>query len=100
VLTLTPDAAEAVRQLISDSPAEGGGGLRIAPGTPSPAGTSLQVTVAEEPEATDQTVEAEGARVFVDPDAAEVLDDKVLDAAVDDAGRVRFAIATPGAGGG
>lgn len=93
MLTLTPDAAEAVRQLVSGSPVESGGGIRIAPGDPTPTGTPLQVTVAAEPEATDQTIEDGGARVFVDPDAADALDDRVLDAAVDDAGRVRFAIA-------
>jgi iron-sulfur cluster assembly protein len=97
VLTLTPDAAEAVRQLVSDSPVESGGGVRIAPGDPTPTGIPLQVTMAAEPEATDQTIEDSGARVFVDSDAVEALDDKVLDAAVDDAGRVRFAIGGPGA---
>jgi hypothetical protein len=34
--------------------------------------------------------------VFVQSDAAEVLDDKVLDADVDEAGRVRFAVADQG----
>ena len=54
--------------------------------------------MAESPEATDQTIEESGATVFVDSGAAEFLDDKVLDAAVDEAGRVRFAIMEPGAG--
>jgi Fe-S cluster assembly iron-binding protein IscA len=44
-----------------------------------------------EPETTDRTVEEAGARVFVDEDTAEFLQDKVLDAAVDARG-VRFTI--------
>jgi iron-sulfur cluster assembly protein len=99
MLTLTPNAAEAVRQLVSGSTAEGSGGVRIAPGEPDPTGTTpLQVTIAEAPEASDQTIDESGARVFVQSDAAEVLDDKVLEADVDDAGRVRFAIMPSGAG--
>jgi hypothetical protein len=36
-------------------------------------------------------VESGGARTYLDPPAAEVLDDKILDASIDD-GQVRFSI--------
>ncbi|MFD0477045.1 hypothetical protein ACFQ0B_59165 [Nonomuraea thailandensis] len=37
-------------------------------------------------------VEAEGARVYLDPVAATVLDDKSLDAGADDQGSVSFLV--------
>jgi hypothetical protein len=37
-------------------------------------------------------VETAGARVFLDPQAALYLDDKVLDAEVDTEGKVRFTL--------
>jgi iron-sulfur cluster assembly protein len=91
VLTVTPTAAEVVRELVAGSPVDDDGGLRIAPGAPTPAGTPLEVAVADSPEVTDQTVDEGGARVFVAADAAEFLDDKVLDARVDE-GQLRFTI--------
>ena len=91
MLPVTPTAAEAVRELVAGSPVDYGGGLRIAPGDATPAGTPLEVAMADSPEATDHTVDESGARVFVAADAAEFLDDKVLDAQDDD-GRLRFTI--------
>jgi iron-sulfur cluster assembly protein len=91
MLTVTPTAAEVVRELVAGSPVDDDGGLRIAPGAATPAGTPLEVAVADSPEATDQTVDEGGARVFVAADAAEFLDDKVLDAQVDE-GQLRFTI--------
>jgi iron-sulfur cluster assembly protein len=36
----------------------------------------------ESPDVDDQVIEEEGARVFVEPEAAAILEDKVLDATV------------------
>ena len=44
------------------------------------------------PEPDDQVVESAGARVFLEESAALALDDKVLDAQLDEGGAVRFAI--------
>ena len=44
----------------------------------------------------DQVIEQAGARVFLDPTAADLLEDKVLDAAVDDDGKVRFLMSAQG----
>ena len=97
MLTITPTAAEAVRQLASGSGLEPDPGLRISPGEPTPEGTPLQLDLVAAPEASDQTVEDEGATVYVESQLTGFLDDKVLDAAVE-SGRVRFAIGEPGAG--
>jgi Fe-S cluster assembly iron-binding protein IscA len=91
MLKLTPIAAEAVQQLASAPGMPEEGGVRISPGTPSPTGTPLQLQLAAEPEVDDQTIHDKGATVFVEAHVAEFLDDKVLDAAVEDTG-VRFSI--------
>ena len=49
-------------------------------------------TVTEAPQPGDQVLEEDGARVFLEETAAETLDDKVLDAQVDDNGGVQFTI--------
>jgi Fe-S cluster assembly iron-binding protein IscA len=61
---------------------------------PGSAGTPLQVALADEPEAADQTIEEGGATVFVEASAAEFLDDKILDASVEADG-VRFTVLEP-----
>jgi Fe-S cluster assembly iron-binding protein IscA len=45
------------------------------------------------PQPGDQVLEEDGARVFLEETAAVTLDDKILDAQVDDNGGVQFTIA-------
>jgi Fe-S cluster assembly iron-binding protein IscA len=62
--------------------AEGGGdgsGLRIAAESADGDG-ALSLALADEPEAGDAVIEEDGTRVFLEPAAAAMLDDKVLDA--------------------
>jgi iron-sulfur cluster assembly protein len=84
VLTLTPTAAEVVRTLVDQSADPDSGGLRIAATESGVEGVSLELSLVGEPEATDAMVEQEGATVYLDPGAAELLDDKLLDAQVAD----------------
>jgi Fe-S cluster assembly iron-binding protein IscA len=83
MLTMTPKAAEAVKVLVDGSPFEDEAGLRIAPGEPTPQGTPLNLSIAPAPEPADQTVETDGATLFVEPAAAEALDEMVLDARIE-----------------
>ena len=96
MLTLTPTAADTVRQLLASAraSAEPHAGIRISTARRGRAHTSVEVTLADEPEATDQTIDEAGATVFVDETAAEFLDDKVLDASVEAKG-VHFTILNP-----
>lgn len=83
MLAISDTAAEAIKGIVSNPELREGAGLRIATqGGESPAG-ALEVSVAEEPAATDQVVDEGGARVFVEADAVEMLDDKLLDAQID-----------------
>jgi iron-sulfur cluster assembly protein len=85
VLTLTPSAAEIVRTLVEQSAAPDSGGLRIAASAEvGGESVALELALVEEPEALDETIEQEGATVYLDPGAAELLDDKLLDAQVAD----------------
>jgi iron-sulfur cluster assembly protein len=92
MLALTDSAVQAVRDIISSSPElDETGGLRMVA---EPAGTeaNLQLSVVPQPAEDDEVIEEEGARVFLEPEAASLLDDKVLDARVED-NRVAFTIA-------
>jgi iron-sulfur cluster assembly protein len=82
MLTLTPTAAEVVRTLVEQSPAPDSGGLRIAAGEETGEGVPLELSIVDEPEPADERVEQEGATVYLDANAAELLDDKLLDAQI------------------
>ena len=94
MLTLTDNATAIVSTLVSRQSEAPDAGLRIhsteAPGADG--GARLAVLVAADPEPQDQVVEISGTRLFLDQEAATALDDKVLDAGVDDEGAVSFAV--------
>lgn len=90
MLTVTDNAVAAIRSLTDQPEVPDGAGLRIA--TDASAG-ALQLSVAPEPHTGDHVVDNAGARLFLDTDAAVLLDDKSLDASVDDQGAVQFAVA-------
>ncbi|HEV2820951.1 MAG TPA: hypothetical protein VGW11_10630 [Solirubrobacteraceae bacterium] len=100
MLTLTPTASEAIRQLTDQVPTEDATpGMRIAPGEESGGeGIALELSLVRAPETFDQTIENQGAIVYLEPQAAELLDDKVLDAEVRDDG-VAFEVLEQGATG-
>lgn len=92
VLTLTENANHVVKSIVEQSGQNSQGGLRISQDAPdSPA---LHVMPTEAPQPGDHVLEEEsGARVFLEETAAQTLDDKVLDAQVDETGGVQFTIA-------
>lgn len=90
MLTMTENAVHVIRDLTAQQQAPEGAGLRIST---DPAEGSLTLALVEQPIQGDQVVDSAGARVFLDPDTAQLLDDKALDAAVDAQGAVQFGIA-------
>jgi Fe-S cluster assembly iron-binding protein IscA len=95
VLTLTPDAARAVVDVVLARQLGPDAGLRISPGPPSTAERTWNYAVEAKPWEGDVVVTDGPARVFVDADAAGELDDAVLDAHVDDDTlEVRFVVRT------
>jgi iron-sulfur cluster assembly protein len=91
VLTLTDSATTEIRNLIASNPElPDDAGVRIAP-TPDGAGLSLSLALV--PSEDDAVVTGGGARVFLEPSAAQLLDDKALHAGVDEQGELQFALA-------
>lgn len=68
MLQIDDEAVEALTQM---------GALRIS-AEETDDGVELQIEDASDPKAGDEVVERDGARVFLDPTAAEVLTDQVL----------------------
>jgi iron-sulfur cluster assembly protein len=94
MLTLTENASAIVNEITSQPGLAETAGLRItSDASPEPA---FEVSAAQQAEPGDQVVEQGGAIVYLDESAAQLLDDKVLDAAVDPAGKVEFALALQG----
>jgi hypothetical protein len=88
MLELTPNAAQVVTAIVSQTELSETAGMRI---TSEDGGTGsngsaptrdIRLSVVEAPEGDDEAVE--GAPVYIEPGlTAEMLDDKVLDAVVD-----------------
>jgi iron-sulfur cluster assembly protein len=92
MLALSESASTAIRNLVDRSELPGASGLRIA--AEEGGSGRLGVSTAGMPEEGDQVVEDQGARVFLEPSAAVMLDDKVLDATVDEQGRIGFVLSS------
>lgn len=94
MLTLTDNATTIVTTLVSRQSEAPDAGLRIhsTAGAGADGAARLAVLVTAVPEPEDQVVEVSGTRLFLDETAASALDDKVLDAGVDDEGSVSFAV--------
>ena len=92
LLALTDSAVEAVKSIVSSSEeASEMGGLRMVA---ERAGTqaNFQLSVVPLPAEDDEVIDEQGARVFLEPEAASLLDEKVLDASVEQ-DQVAFTIA-------
>lgn len=94
MLTLTENASAIVNEITSQPGLAETAGLRITTDdSPEPA---FAISAAQQAEPGDQVVEQGGATVYLDETAAVMLEDKVLDAAVDASGKVEFALALQG----
>jgi Fe-S cluster assembly iron-binding protein IscA len=84
VLTITPEASNAIRGILAASDAPDGSMFRISPqgqnGTAP--GPSLAVSVTDAPAPDDRVVQGDDVAVCVEPSAAAILDDKELDVTV------------------
>ena len=92
LLALTDSAVQAVKDIVSSSEqiSETGGLRLVAERTGIQA--NLQVSVVSLPAEDDEVIEEQGARVFLEPEAASLLEDKVLDASVEH-NQIAFTIA-------
>ena len=92
MLALTDNAVEAVQEILSSSEdAPEMGGLRLV-AEPVGAEMNFQLSVVALPGEDDEVIEEQGARLFLDPEAASLLGDKILDARIE-SNQVAFTIA-------
>lgn len=94
MLTLTENASTIVRDITAQPGMSETAGLRITTELGDQAG--FAISAADQPQPEDQVVEQAGATIYLDHDSAQLLDDKILDAAVDDQGKVEFALGYQG----
>ena len=89
MLSLTDGATMQIRNIIQSPEVPDGYGVRIA----ADPGGRLSLELAAMPAEDDQVLDDDGARVFLEPQAAAILNDKALDAQADSTGQVQFSIA-------
>jgi iron-sulfur cluster assembly protein len=90
------DAAAEIIHIIVDQAAPGESGLRISPQIQPEGETVFAIATSQGPTAEDLVVEARDgdARIYLEPAAALLLDDQILDASVSEQGEVAFILAT------
>jgi Fe-S cluster assembly iron-binding protein IscA len=100
MLTVTNDAATAMRSAMERAAVPASTGMRISAdqraatenSSPQP---SLRLDVATNADPADQVVDAPGGlQVFIAPQVVPMLEDKVLDGVVEPSGRAAFRITT------
>ena len=83
MLALTDDAVQAVKDIVSSSEETAEtGGLRVVADRAG-AQANFQLSIASSPAEHDEVIEEQGARLFLDREAAPLLADKVLDASIE-----------------
>jgi iron-sulfur cluster assembly protein len=91
MLTITSNAADAIRAIVENTDVPEDGGIRISVARQNGAQASLELAVSPAPMEGDAVLDAGGAHVFLDELAAVALDDKSLDAQMQ-GGEISFGI--------
>lgn len=90
MFTVSDKATAAIRQVVTGPGVPRGAGMRIAGGGD---GISLRIAVSHACQPGDSVIElAPDVRIFVAENAEDLLDDRVIDAHTDDAGRVQLVL--------
>lgn len=94
MLEVTPMAAEVINELTSQSEATNDDvGLRFALATDNDSQAALELSLSEVVDGDEVVTADAGAKVIMEPAAAQFLEDKVLDVRADAEGNPAFAIA-------
>jgi iron-sulfur cluster assembly protein len=92
VLALTEAAVGVIHDLTTQPGLPEGTGLRITPQPDNGSGPAYALSLSQTPEAADEVIMAEDARVYLEQGVANQLQDKVLDARIDEQGEIAFLI--------
>lgn len=79
MLTVTDEAANVIRQLSKQPELPPTCGLRIGPSRDAVDGHALSAELASGPDPQDEVLEVNRVRIFLEPQAARRLADKILD---------------------
>jgi Fe-S cluster assembly iron-binding protein IscA len=96
MLEISSQAEEAIRGILASEGVPDGASFRISAQQGADAESGLAVSIVEEAPPEDQVVEGEEVEVRLEPTAAEMLDDKQLEATVAD-GQVQFSLSAQAA---
>ncbi|HEU4905217.1 MAG TPA: HesB/YadR/YfhF-family protein [Solirubrobacterales bacterium] len=91
MLELSSQAEEAIRGILASEGVPDGASFRISAQQSAEAEGGLAVSIVDEAPPEDQVVEGDDVEVRLEPTAAEMLDDKQLDAQVAN-GEVQFSL--------
>jgi iron-sulfur cluster assembly protein len=80
MLTITSNAAEAIRAIVQSTDVPDDGGIRISIARQNGSQATLELALSPAPLEGDSVLEVNGAHVFLDEMASVALDDKSLDA--------------------
>jgi len=80
VLTITENAEQALDAVVAAENAPDGAGVRISQGVGADGQPAVGLALAVAPEPGDAVVEDANVPVFLAPEVADLLDDKILDA--------------------
>jgi iron-sulfur cluster assembly protein len=95
MLAITQTAVDAIDTIVASAPVSDTAGIRISEQVSAEGQPGLAIALVEQPQPSDQVLEPDGGEhtpVYIDEAAAPALDDKVLDAQVQD-GQVGFVLA-------
>lgn len=90
MLTLSANAADAIRTIVAESEFDEDAGLRFSAAKVGEEEAYLSVVLAPTPVEGDEQVESGGAHVFLDPLASQMLADQELEAFVGEGGETGF----------
>ena len=91
VLTVTPTAESAIREIIATAPIGDEGGMRISTDSGSDGQVGFRLSLVDSPEPLDRVVEDVEVPVYLEAEAAPLLADGVLDATIEEE-RVTFTV--------
>ena len=83
MLTITSNAAEAIRAILQSTDVPDDGGIRISIARQNGSQATLELALSPAPMDGDSVLEVNGAHVFLDETASVALDDKSLDADIE-----------------
>jgi Fe-S cluster assembly iron-binding protein IscA len=92
-LALTENAVAAVKEVVASAPeAQESSGMRIVAHQDADGQAAFELSIASVPAEDDEVIEEEGARVFLETTASDLLESKALDARVDSDRHIAFVI--------